>query len=104
MLKNDIVLVPFPFTNQEEFKVRPAVIISNNEYNKHDDLIVCGITSNTEKQKYAIPLLDLKIPSVVRVDRLLRIDKQLVHKKIGAIKQKTANQIRKELINLITNK
>lgn len=31
--KGDIVLVPFPFSNQSSVKKRPAVIISSNTYN-----------------------------------------------------------------------
>lgn len=42
----DIVLVPFPFTNQVTFKRRPAVVISGSAYNREKpDLIVMAVTS-----------------------------------------------------------
>lgn len=42
----DVVLVPFPFTNQSGTKKRPAVIVSSNAYNaKRLDLIIMAITS-----------------------------------------------------------
>jgi len=42
----DVVLVPFPFTNQTVSKQRPAVIISNVSYNQaKPDEIVMAITS-----------------------------------------------------------
>jgi len=42
----DVVLVPFPFTNQSGAKKRPAVIVSSNAYNtKRRDLIILAITS-----------------------------------------------------------
>jgi mRNA interferase MazF len=42
----DILLVPFPFTNQTLNKKRPAVIISSNVYNEQKiDLIIMAITS-----------------------------------------------------------
>lgn len=42
----DVVLVPFPFTDQSASKRRPAVIISNEEYHKaYIDVIVMAITS-----------------------------------------------------------
>lgn len=42
----DVVLVPFPFTNQSGTKKRPAVVVSNSNYNTHRrDLIIMAITS-----------------------------------------------------------
>ena len=42
----DIVLVPFPFTNQKTGKKRPAVIISSPQYNiERPDLIIMAVTS-----------------------------------------------------------
>ncbi|NOX09288.1 MAG: type II toxin-antitoxin system PemK/MazF family toxin [Gammaproteobacteria bacterium] len=31
--RGDIILVPFPFTNQKDSKKRPAVIVSSQAYN-----------------------------------------------------------------------
>lgn len=42
----DIVLVPFPFTDQTAAKRRPAVVISGLSYNRDKpDLIVMAVTS-----------------------------------------------------------
>jgi mRNA interferase MazF len=42
----DVVLVPFPFTSQAASKKRPAVIVSNREYNaSRPDVVVMAITS-----------------------------------------------------------
>jgi mRNA interferase MazF len=42
----DVVLVPFPFTNQAASKRRPAVIVSNAAYNfAKPDVVVMAITS-----------------------------------------------------------
>ncbi|MGP1675749.1 MAG: type II toxin-antitoxin system PemK/MazF family toxin [Burkholderiales bacterium] len=42
----DVVLVPFPFTNQAGTKKRPAVIISGAAYNAAQrDLIIMAVTS-----------------------------------------------------------
>ena len=42
----DVVLVPFPFTNQTASKKRPAVIVSNRDYNDaKPDVVVMPITS-----------------------------------------------------------
>jgi len=50
--KGDLILVPFPFSDQSGRKVRPVIVISNNNFNKHsEDLIVVGVTSNISKDK-----------------------------------------------------
>ncbi len=42
----DIILVPFPFTDQTTVKKRPAVVVSSEEYNSgRPDLIIMAITS-----------------------------------------------------------
>jgi len=42
----DVLLVPFPFTNQAGTKQRPAVVISSNGYNaRRPDLVIMAITS-----------------------------------------------------------
>lgn len=42
----DVVLVPFPFTDQSTTKKRPAVIISSHAYNTgRPDLIIMAVTS-----------------------------------------------------------
>ena len=48
--RGDIVLVPFPFTNQTATKKRPAVIISSVRYNAtSQDIIIMAVTSRLEK-------------------------------------------------------
>jgi len=43
----DVVLVPFPFTDQTSVKKRPAVIVSSNGYNANRrDLIIMAITGH----------------------------------------------------------
>lgn len=45
--KGDVVLVPFPFTNQRTRKVRPAVVLSSDAYHVTEpDLILGALTTN----------------------------------------------------------
>jgi mRNA interferase MazF len=42
----DVVLVPFPFTNQSGIKKRPAVVVSSAAYNAHRrDIVIMAVTS-----------------------------------------------------------
>ena len=55
--QRDLLLVPFPFSDQSGRKVRPVIVISNKEFNEHsEDILVVGVTSNISKEKYTIGL------------------------------------------------
>jgi mRNA interferase MazF len=46
----DVVLVPFPFTDHETTKKRPAVVASSSVYNrKRPDLVLMPVTSQIER-------------------------------------------------------
>jgi mRNA interferase MazF len=45
----DVVLVPFPFTDQSAAKKRPAVIVSSGQYHAHrPDVVLMAITSQVK--------------------------------------------------------
>lgn len=47
----DIILVPFPFTDLQTTKKRPAVIISSTTYHlAYPDLIIMAITSQVKQR------------------------------------------------------
>ena len=90
--QREILLVPFPFSDQSGKKVRPVVVISNNSFNKDsEDLLVTGLTSNISKDKYTVLLNnnDLEEGQIdlccIKVENILRLDKTLIIKKIGKI-------------------
>jgi mRNA interferase MazF len=42
----DVILVPFPFTDQSTSKKRPAIVISSDNYNQNKpDIILIAVTS-----------------------------------------------------------
>ena len=47
----DVILVPFPFTDQSAAKKRPAVVISSERYHRErPDVLVMAITSQVRQQ------------------------------------------------------
>ena len=46
----DVLLVPFPFTDQSGTKKRPAVVVSSSGYNtKRRDIVIMAITSQVRE-------------------------------------------------------
>ena len=54
-VKGDVVVVPFPFSNLSQAKRRPALVVVDLE---GDDIILCQITSQLNKDKYSIIVND----------------------------------------------
>lgn len=105
MKQRDLLIVPFPFSDQSGRKVRPVIIVSNNEFNENsDDVVVAGVTSNISKDEYSLNLTNndleegkLFTPCCIKVENILKIDKELIIKKIGKIKKEKL----KDMINKI---
>ncbi len=108
--QKDLLLIPFPFSDQRGRKVRPVVVISNNEFNiNSDDVLVAGVTSNISKDKYTIILTNkdldegkLSIPCCIKAENILKIDKSIIIKKIGRIKKDRLDLIRKIISEIIS--
>ena len=89
----DVVLVPFPFTDQSATKRRPAVAISSERYNsERPDLIIMAVTSQAKpagslgevpvKEWQAAGLLK---PSVVK-PVITTIERRLVIRRLGRLR------------------
>jgi len=109
MKQQDLVWVKLPFSNLEESKVRPAVIVSNNDYNnRSQDVVVCAITSNLEQKLYSI-IIDnknlskgkLPIKSRIRADKIMQIEKNLIISAFAQIDNKTYDLLIIEINKII---
>ena len=98
--QREILLVPFPFSDQSGKKVRPVLVLSNDEYNQGQDLIVCAITSNLNTNKYSITIDgnnlesgNLYQKSLIKADGLLKISNSLIIKSIGVLSKNTFHKV-----------
>jgi mRNA interferase MazF len=105
LVKGDVVVVPFPFSNLSDSKRRPALVLSSLD---GDDLIVCQITSRQVRDRYAILLTDddfesgsLKQPSNVRPNRIFTADRTLVLYRIGNLKAAKLAEVVSRLIEIL---
>ena len=104
-IKGDIVVVPFPFYDLTQSKRRPALVITVLE---GDDIILCQITSQRVKDKYAVLIDDndfsdgsLKQPSNIRPNRIFTADKNIILYRIGHLKPEKMNKIIEKTIDII---
>lgn len=88
----DIILVPFPFTDQATSKKRPAVVVSSDVYNSdRPDIILMAVTSQMRHLgKTGETVVEdwqeagLLKPSLIK-PILTTIEKSLVLKKLGRL-------------------
>lgn len=106
--QKEIVLLPYPFTNLEGTKVRPALAVSNNNFNnKSDDCVMVPLTSVLKDEPYSIIITQedlvsgkLLKPSRIRADKIFTVQKNLIIMKIGKLNEKTFEKIKLEINNI----
>lgn len=105
----DVVVVPFPFTDSERTKRRPALVISSstafNTPSKHTVLAMITSASH-ESWPLDISIADLETtgltsPSIIRM-KFFTLDNRFIIKKIGKLSLKDQKKIiaaEKKLLN-----
>lgn len=108
--RGDVVLVPFPFSNQRSTKKRPAVVISSSAHNSaHPDIVIIAVTSNLGRERgVGECLIDnwreagLLKPSAVK-PAISTVEQALILRKLGKISIKdiaSMNALLKQLLDL----
>ncbi len=59
--RGDIVLVPFPFSGEEKYKVRPAVVLASVTYAGGLDYLLCAITTRPADDSHRLPLAQSEV-------------------------------------------
>ena len=104
----DVVLVPFPFTDQTGSKKRPAVVVSSDRYQRErPDLILMPITSqNPGSVRFGdVPVGDMQaagllLPGVIK-PILLTVETRLVIKTLGRLDDDDQRALRHTIAQLI---
>jgi len=103
-VKGDIVVLLFPFSNLNNFRKRPALVIANLQ---GDDFIVCQITGELRKDDYSIKLEDnnlikgsLNKTSMIRPNKLFTADKSIILYKICSINNLKIKEVENKIIEI----
>jgi len=104
----DIVVVPIPFSNQTESKLRPALVLSNEFFNvKYPDLILAKITSIGHSLPYDVVLNKNDLPegnllkdSTINCGFVITVNKDIIQKKIGRISPNKIDEVKEKIKEL----
>jgi mRNA interferase MazF len=107
MIKNAIVLVPFPFDDLSASKVRPALCLTA-EIGKFDQVIIAFISSIIPDELLESDLIMIKhsenslgtglsVDSVIRLHKIVTIPKSLIKRKLGTINSSTQMEIKRKI-------
>ena len=102
MKKGDIVLLPFPFTNLEGSKLRPALILIALE----NDLTVSFISTKLHLKEATDLILSpniqngLKKESIIKLSKIATISKDLIIGQLGELTQDDMDLVNKNLMIL----
>lgn len=102
MTKGDIVLVPFPFTDLSSKKRRPALVLLSGD----SDVVLAFITTKLFYEEDSSILVEssdltgLKKQSLIRLDKLVTLDKDLVIGKLGKVSSPTLSEVNQKMAKL----
>ena len=104
----DVILVPFPFTNQTTSKKRPAVVVSSDIYHsQYVDLIIMAITSQNKLISGVGEIIvtewsntGLVKPSVIK-PVIATIEKGLIIRKLGKLENGDRQALKNALSEIL---
>ena len=109
--QGSVVLVDFSYSNLKEAKFRPALVISNSEYNEDSiDIVVLRVTTKGRDRKWDIEILNNDIaegtidiePSYIKIDSLYTVEKNIVRKVVARLQEGKIKEISQKLLELIS--
>ena len=99
----DVVVVPFPFTDRQTERRRPAVVVSSPDFNAaHGQSILAMITSAGGEWVSDVELRDwreagLNVACKVRL-KLFTLDDALILRRAGALSERDTEAVKRSLV------
>jgi len=105
LVKGDVVVVPFPFSDLSTVKRRPALVVATPG---GDDLILCQITSQQVRDRYAIGITELDFaegtlhkPSNIRPNRLFSASIDLILYRAGCLNNRAVASVIDRIVEIL---
>lgn len=103
----DKVLIPFPFSELNKTKVRPAVVITETK-DKYKDLVVSAISSVVPKKlserEFVIEsdnVNKLRVNSIVKTDRIVTVKRNEMIAELGKLTDRELQTFKSILLEMI---
>lgn len=106
--QRDLVLLPYPFSNLEGVKLRPALVVSGNKLNRgSNDCVMVPLTSVIRDEDFSI-VIDQKDlssgklikTSRVKTDKVFCISKDLIRMKIGTLGKDSFDEVMESVLGV----
>ena len=103
MRKGAIILVPFPFTDLSNNKIRPALVLASSH---GEDCIVAFISSVPKRRSVfditvkATRANGLKVESTIKADKIATLQKKILMGHIGRLEPNILAEVDKKLKKL----
>ena len=106
LMKGDVVVLPFPFSDLSATKKRPALVVATLQ---GEDIILGQITSMARQDNYSVTLKiqnfksgKLPVESIIRPNRLFTADKSIVLYKAGSLKNEKIKEVENIIVKIFT--
>jgi len=98
----DILLLAFPFANQTAAKQRPALVVLDTG---DEDVLVARVTTQPHSAPLDVAIsgwqgAGLLAPSTVRLHKMATIEKRLVKRRLGQLKEPDRSAVRSALLSM----
>ena len=103
-LAGEVVVLPFPQTNLQAGKRRPALVVAELT---GDDVVLCQITRQARSDKYSVALIHadferghLAEDSFIRPNRLFTVEHSVILYAAGKVKRSKLEEVRTKIREL----
>ena len=110
MQTGDVILIPFPFSDWNHAKLRPAVVICETS-DGFRDLVLAAMTSVLHYPLFPNELLlnasqtnGLRVDSILRCDRIMTLKNETAHIRIGGLDEADLSAFKSVFKNLVEKK
>ncbi|MBE9114014.1 type II toxin-antitoxin system PemK/MazF family toxin [Nodosilinea sp. LEGE 07298] len=104
-VKDDVVVLPFPFSDLSDAKRRPALVVATLPRN---DLILCMITSQSSDDSYSIAIAEvdftvggLNRTSYIKANRVFTANARIIAYKADSLATAKTNEVIDRLVTIL---